>query len=70
MVKVKATMVELEVKKDCIKRSFEIKHAERILSMGSTLNGGWELPDDSKYYYDEDNGIRLKTDKANTAKAE
>ena len=38
--------------------------------MGSTLNGGWELPDDSKYYYDEDNGIRLKTDKANTAKAE
>lgn len=70
MVRIKATFVELEIKKDCLKRSFEIKHAERILDMGPTLNGGWELPDDSKYYYDEDNGIRLKTNKANTAKAE
>lgn len=51
------------------KRSFGIKHAERLLDMGTALNGGWSVDPQSPYYYDEENGIRLKSDKRNTAKA-
>lgn len=51
------------------KRSFGLKHAERLLDMGSALNGGWEVDPQSPYYYDEENGIRLKSDKRDTAKA-
>lgn len=52
-----------------VKRSFGIKHAERLLDMGETLNGGWSVDPQSPYYYDEENGIRLKQDKRNSAKA-
>lgn len=51
------------------KQEFEVQHAERILDMGSALNGGWEIDPTSEYIYDEENGIRLKTDKRNSAKA-
>lgn len=51
------------------KRSFGLKHAERLLDMGSALNGGWAVDPQSPYYYDEENGIRLKSDKRDTAKA-
>lgn len=51
------------------KQAFGIAHAERLLDMGKALNGGWEIDKDSDYYYDEENGIRLKSDKANSAKA-
>lgn len=51
------------------KRDFELKHAERLLDMGAELNGGWEVDPESEYYYDEENGIRLKTDKGNIGKA-
>jgi hypothetical protein len=51
------------------KRSFSIKHAERLLDMGSALNGGWTIDPESSYYYDEENGIRIKSGKGNTAKA-
>ena len=51
------------------KQAFGIAHAERLLDMGKALNGGWELDENSEYYYDEENGIRLKSDKANSAKA-
>lgn len=51
------------------KREFGLQHAERLLDMGSTLNGGWEIDPTSNYYYDEENGIRLKANKGNTAKA-
>ena len=37
--------------------------------MGPHLNGGWKVPEDSDYYYDEENGLRLKSGKTNTAKA-
>ena len=47
-----------------------IKHAERLLDMGTWRNGGWELPENSKYSYDKENGIRFKSDKANSAKAD
>lgn len=52
------------------KQEFSISHAERLLSMGAELNGGWAVDVTSPYYYDEENGIRLKSDKANSAKAE
>lgn len=50
-------------------QEFTIPHAERLLDMGIEVNGGWQLPSDSNYQYDEENGLRLKTDKANSAKA-
>ena len=52
-----------------LKHEFGIQHAERLLDMGPHLNGGWKVPEDSDYYYDEENGLRLKSGKTNTAKA-
>ena len=52
-----------------IKQQFGIQHAERLLDLGPELNGGWKVDPDSDYYYDEENGIRLKSDKGDTAKA-
>jgi len=57
--------VELQVGK--IKESFEINHAERILSM--TNNGGWKLPTDSNYTYDN-NGLTVKSNKKTGTKSE
>lgn len=51
------------------KQAFTLQHAERLLGMGPVWNGGWEVDKDEKYYYDENNGLRLKTGKANSAKA-
>jgi hypothetical protein len=53
-----------------MRQEFGIQHAERLLDMGTNINGGWELPEDSNYLYDEENGLRLKSDKANSAKAD
>lgn len=64
----KEPAVTLVVPKHNITQEFDVAHAERLLDMGPR-NGGWELPNDSKYYYDEENGLRIKSDKANTAKA-
>ena len=50
-----------------IKQQFGIQHAERLLDLGPELNGGWKVDPDSDYYYDEENGIRLKSDKRDTA---
>ena len=69
MRKKKEQMVELVVPKYNIRKEFGVQHAERILDMGRDLNGGWELPEDSKYTYDEENGLRIKSDKANTGEA-
>lgn len=51
------------------KRAFDIQHAERLLDLGPDLNGGWAIDPNSNYYYDEENGIRVKPDKGNSAKA-
>lgn len=51
------------------KQEFGLQHAERLLDMGSALNGGWKVDPTSNYYYDEENGIRLKANKGNSAKA-
>lgn len=66
--KVKEKTVSL-VTPDGTMQEFGIKHAERLLDMGPHLNGGWALPANSEYIYDEENGIRVKSDKANSAKA-
>lgn len=70
MRKKKEQTVTLVVPKYNIKKDFGIQHAERLLDMGTNMNGGWELPEDSNYLYDEENGLRLKSDKANSAKAD
>jgi hypothetical protein len=66
MRKKKEPTVTLVVPKHNMEREFSVEHAERLLDMGSELNGGWELPENSKYYYDEENGLRLKTNSANS----
>ena len=66
MRKKKEPTVTLVVPKHNMEREFGVEHAERLLDMGSELNGGWELPENSKYYYDEENGLRLKTNSANS----
>ena len=68
MRKKKEQTVTLVVPKYNIKQEFGIEHAERLLDMGPKLNGGWELPSDSNYTYSEENGLRVKSDKANSAK--
>ena len=66
----KAPTVRLVVKKHNMSQEFSLSHAERLLDMGEFLNGGWTLPEDSNYVYTEENGLSLRTNKANTAKAE
>lgn len=66
MRKKKEPTVTLVVPKYDMRREFGVAHAERLLDMGPQLNGGWELPKDSEYYYDEENGLRLKTDSTNS----
>ena len=68
MKKKKIPTVKLVVPKQGKEQEFEVRHAERILFMGTHLNGGWELPEDSNYYFDEEYGLRIKTDKGNSAK--
>lgn len=48
---------------------FGVQHAERILDLGPERNGGWALDPNSEYTYTYENGLRLKTDKGNSAKA-
>lgn len=50
-------------------QELEVQHAERLLDMGPNLNGGWKLAPNSKYTYDEENGLRVKADKRYTAEA-
>lgn len=70
MRKRKEPTVELIVPKYGTCKSFGIEHAERLLDMGENLNGGWTLPSDSDYQYSEESGLKLRTDKGNTAKTE
>lgn len=70
MRKKKEQTVILVVPKNNMKQEFGIAHAERLLDMGKVLNGGWELPEDSDYQYDEENGLRFKSDKTNSRKAD
>lgn len=68
--RIKEQTVKLVVPKYNLEQEFSREHAERLLDMGLALNGGWELPEDSKYTYSEEYGLRVKSDKANTGEAE
>lgn len=68
-MKKKVHKIKLVVPKYNMEQEFDVEHAERLLDMGPHLNGGWELPKDSKYIYDEENGLRVKSDKGDSAKA-
>lgn len=70
MRKKKEPTVTLVVPQHGISKEFSISHAERLLDMGTFRNGGWELPSNSNYIYDEENGLRIKSDKANSGKAD
>lgn len=70
MKKKKEQTVTLVVPKYNMRQEFDIQHAERLLGMGTAINGGWELSKDSIYIYDEENGLRVKSDRANSAKAD
>jgi hypothetical protein len=43
-----------------VTQQFEFAHAERLLKMPN--NGGWKLPENSKFEFVE-NGLRCRTDK-------
>lgn len=64
----KERKVKLVVPATGKEQELTITHAERLLGMGTTRNGGWELPKDSIFYYDSNYGIRFRTDKADSAK--
>jgi hypothetical protein len=69
-MKPKVTMVEL-ISGSGVRRSFEKGHAERILAMGPERNGGWAIPSDSKYQFDEENDvISIRTDSGSASKTE
>ncbi len=59
MPRKKANMIILEAHNQL--RVFEISHAERILRMKN--NGGWKLPEDSKFEFSKENGIKYKRNK-------
>ena len=64
----KFTEVELENTAANSRQTFEINHAERLLRMPN--NGGWQLPEDSPYYFDLKNGIGYKQTKKGITKPE
>lgn len=57
----KQTIVTLE--NDSLKttRDFEVSHAERLLKMPN--NGGWKLPEKSKFDFSLEHGLRYKRNK-------
>lgn len=56
----KVTKVVLECEKLGTKKEFDVDHAERLLLMNN--NGGWQLPSDSNFEFDKENGIRYRRD--------
>lgn len=57
----KTTKVALHLPENNHTEEFEIAHAERILRLKN--NGGWQLPENSKYQFDEENGITKRDTK-------
>lgn len=64
---IRVNKITLVVPAHNLKQEFEIEHAEKILRMQN--NGGWQLPENSEFIFDLNNGIGLKQNKGNTAKA-
>lgn len=61
MLKSKSTKVLLECKALNTTREFEVTHAERLLKMQN--NGGWQLPENTNFEFDKENGLRYKRNK-------
>lgn len=61
MLRDKTTKVSLECKALKTTREFDVTHAERLLRMQN--NGGWKLPENSKFEFDKENGLRYKRNK-------
>nr|UVX39908.1 MAG: hypothetical protein [Bacteriophage sp.] len=57
----KTTKVLLECKALDATREFDVSHAERLLRMQK--NGGWQLPENSKFEFSKENGLRYKRNK-------
>lgn len=57
----KTTKVLLECTTLKTTREFEVTHAERLLRMRN--NGGWQLPENSKFEFDKENGLGYKSNK-------
>jgi hypothetical protein len=55
--------VILVVPQHNMEQEFEVSHAERLLRM--KRNGGWVLPSDSKFEFNQTNGIKRRGNKAN-----
>lgn len=68
MRQVRKTVKMVRLETEDLSQEFEVSHAERILDMGPTVNGGWHVPEDSEYEYTEEYGLRLKSNKGNSAK--
>lgn len=47
-------------------RSFSIAHAERLLR---ARDSGWVLPEDSKFEFDKEHGLRVRANKRDTSQA-
>jgi len=57
------TKIKLVVPEHNVEQEFTVSHAERLLRMKN--NGGWVLPKDSKFEFNETNGIKRRGNKAN-----
>lgn len=64
MEKSRQSKVKLVVPDSDMEREFEITHAERLLGMPN--NGGWQLPENSEYIFDLNDGLKRKQPKGNT----
>lgn len=67
MDKVRQSKIKLVVPGSNMAQDFEINHAERLLRMPN--NGGWQLPDNSEYSFDFNDGIKRKQTKGDTESA-
>lgn len=67
MEKSRQSKVKLVVPDSDMEREFEITHAERLLGMPN--NGGWQLPENSEYIFDLNDGLKRKQPKGNTESA-
>lgn len=67
MEKSRQSKIKLVVPDSDMEREFEITHAERLLGMPN--NGGWQLPENSEYIFDLNDGLKRKQPKGNTESA-
>jgi hypothetical protein len=67
MRQVRKPVKKVRLETEDLSQEFEVSHAERILDMGPAVNGGWHVPEDSEYEYTEEYGLRLKSNKENSA---